>query len=335
MQQRISNHLLDGYKLRVIGLIGLILFLSACAAVNPLQPQPFQDYQSAISTLKDESDQALQTVYQTELDQFKAKVVAGDKSEVAQLLINFPANQNFGWAYPAPSDPSTQPNKPLFASIGDMQQTLAAMNTQLLNYAGLLLVLAGADDSTQFDPTAAAQKFDSAATSLLGQLNSVGVKTSGVQSKDLALFSTIAANLAKNYLEHKRADLLTQILNDGLKSLQLFADKAQEAMVITAANAETQYQNQSPSLARNVIQNSDAQALSSLLSLNDQMTKQLDLYKNIYNGYGALPNSQRQLINAVKSNQSVNLGELINYASNIKQQYEGLKTSTAGSLPSE
>ncbi len=314
---------------RGLYLVGLILLLPACAAVNQLDTQPFQDYQSAISTLKNESDQALQAVYQTELDQFKAKITGGDNALVPQLLINFPADQDFVWAYPAPSDPSTQPNKPLFASVADMRQTLSAMNTQLLDYAGLLLALSGADSSTQFDPASEAQKFDGAASSLLGQLNTLGVKTTAVTSKDLALFSTIASNLAKAYLENKRSELLTQILQEGMGPLQKFADKAQEAMVITALNAETQYQNQSPGFARNVIQNNDSSALDSLLTLNDQMTQQLDLYKNIYNGYGALPNSQLQLISAIKSNQQVNLAELINYATNIKQQYETLKANTA------
>ncbi len=313
--------------LRILTIAGVILLLPACAAVNQLDTQPFQDYQSAISTLKDQSDQALQAVYQAELDQFKAKILAGDKALVPQLLLNFPPDQDFVWAYPAPSDPATQPARPLFASVADMRQTMAAMNTQLLNYAGLLLALSGADDSTQFNPADEAQEFDSAASSLLGQLNGLGVNTSGVTSKDLALFSTIAANLAKAYLENKRSELLTEILNEGLGPLQKFVDQAQQAMLITSVNAENEYMNQRQSLARNIIQNNDSTSLDSLLSLNDQITQQLELYKNIYNGYGALPSSQLQLIAAIKSNQQVDLAELINYAANIKQQYETLKAS--------
>ena len=335
-------------------LLCALLLLSACAAVTPFPTTPFQDYQSSISTLKDQSDRALKVIYDRELEQFKKRVTAGDMKAVALLRLNFPPEQYFAWEYGMPIgndvsegttsatdladaintedlesaveaiDIGTTLTKPLFASVGEMRQTMASMNTQLLNYAGLLLALAGADDSTQFNPASEAQKFDAAATSLFGQLKNLGVNTSGISSNDLALFSTVAANLANNYLESKRADLLTQVLNEGLQPLQAFADQAKEAMAITATNAETQYFNQTKSLFPKIVNDKKDSDLDVLLDLNDTITGQLDLYKNIANGYAALPNSQRQLISAVQSNREVNLTELISYATSIQQQYEAL-----------
>ncbi|MEX2499987.1 MAG: hypothetical protein WD397_14045 [Wenzhouxiangellaceae bacterium] len=310
-------------------LSALFFLLSACAAVDTLDTQPFQDYQSAISSLKDSSDQALQGVYQEELDQFKGTIGAGESSKVPQLLLDFPPDSNFAWSYPA-SGGNGSNGKPLFASIAEMRQTMAAMNTQLLNYAGLLLVLAGADDSTEFNASAEAEKFDNAAGELVHRLTSLDVDTGNVDSGDLALFSTIAANLADAYLEDKRVELLGEILNEGMGPLQTFVDMAQRAMVLTAKNAQTQYQNTSPDLARAVVEGSSGSALDDLLSLNNQIVKQLTLYRNIYNGYGALPNSQRQLIAAVKQSRDVSLGELINYIANIKQQYENLNNRSSG-----
>lgn len=318
---------------RILSLLAVFLLLSACAAVNPLNTQPFQDYQSAISTLKDESNQALQTVYETELDQFKSSITAGDNCQAQQLLLNFPPDSAYAYAYPPLPSNCDLPQQPLFASIADMQQTLDAMNSELLSYASLLIALAGADDSTQFDPVSEAQKFDQNATSLLTQLNGLGVNTSSVSSGGLALFSTIGANLAKAYLEGKRVELLTQVLNEGIQPLQNFSNLAQQAMDITAQNAKTQYQNQAPDVLRGIITGQGSGGVDNLLSLNDQITKQLDLYKNIAGGYAALPSSQRQLITAVQQNQHVNLAELINYATNIKQQYQSLKSSTAGGAP--
>lgn len=315
---------------RLVLLSGLVLLFTACAAVNPLSTQPFQDYQSAISTLKDESDTALQTVYQTELDQFKSSISAGDNCQAQQLLLNFPADASYGYVYPQLPSSCDLPNQPLFVSIAAMQQTLGTMNTQLLSYASLLVALAGADDATQFNAEAEAAKFNQNATSLLGQLNGLGVNTSSVSSSGLALFSTIGANLAKAYLEGKRVDLLAEVLTDGLKPLQNFSSLAQQAMDITAQNAKTQYQNQAPGVLRGIITGQGGGSVDDLLGLNNQITKQLDLYKNIANGYGALPSSQQQLITALQQGQQVNLAELINYATNIKQQYIALKGDASG-----
>lgn len=332
MKQQTSNSTPRKSIFKVLHLTGLILLLPACAAVNPLNTQPFQDYQSAISTLKDESDQALQTVYQTELDQFKTKVSGDDSCLVGQLLLSFPGESDdsaFAWNYSPAFGNCDAQAQPLFVSVADMRETLAAMNGQLLDYANLLIALAGADANTQFDPTAEANKFNQNASSLLTQLSGLGVKTTGVSADGLALFSTIGANLAKAYLEGKRVDLLTQLLNDGLKPLENFSELAQRAMEITALNAKSQYQTgPAVGLVRSIATNQGG-SIDDLLSLNDQVIKQLALYQSIANGYSALPRSQTQLITALKQGQQVNLAELINYATNIKQQYQDLKNSAA------
>ncbi len=332
MQQHSSYRRRRRTTVRGLSLICLVLLLPACAAVNQLDTQPFKDYESAISTLKDQSDQALQTVYQTELDQFKSSISAGDKCKAQQLLLNFPADATYGWSYPQLPPSCDLPQQPLFASIADMQQTLAAMNSQLLNYASLLSALSGVDDTTQFNAQAEAEKFDQNAQSLLTQLNGLGVKTSGISSGGLALFSTLGANLAKNYLENKRDDLLTQVLTEGLKPLQNFADLAGQAMAITAQNAKVQYQSgPADGIVRGIITGQGDGSLDDLLSLNDQLTKQLSLYQNIAKGYAALPGSQRQLIAAIQQNRQVSLAELINYTTNIKQQYLALKAASTSS----
>lgn len=309
-----------------VALAAVLMLLSACAAVEPLDTNPIQDYQSAISDLSSSSDQALQTVYQAELDQFKARIASGDFGNVSQLMLEFPPDSDFGWTYPGTD------GKPLFVSIGDMRQTLAEMNAQLLDYAGLLLVLAGADGTTDFDASAEAQEFNAKAADLLRRLDGLGVETGNVGGRGLALFSTAAANLAENYLENRRVDLLAEILEAGLAPLQAFVDKAQQAMLLTAANAQTQYQNAAPALAAAVVRDNSSAALNDLLSLNEQITEQLALYRNIHNGYGALPSSQRQIISAVKQSRGASLSELVGYAKAIRQQHEAL-VANSGAEP--
>lgn len=332
----------------------ITLLLGACAAVKPRQTQPFTDFQETIATLKSKSDQALQQAYDQELQQFKNEVIAGDNSKVTALMLNFPPDQNFTWCYPgADADPAaasatamsaaSQPdpansignacageNKPVFAAMSDMQQTLGIMNNQLLSYATTMTALSGADDATQFDAQAEAQKFDKNATALLGTMGTLGFKTTGASSKDLALFSTLAANAANNFLEDKRRDLLAKVLAAGLTPLQNFVAKAQEAIAITGQGVKDQYMDQRMAVIRQVVtEQGDARssALDKFMGMNTQVRQQLDLLESIYQGYGALPNAQRELIAALNQNRDVNLAELIVYATQIDQQFEALKNS--------
>jgi len=307
----------------------LVLMLTACAVVEPLDTQPFLDYQSAVSGLKDSSDQAIEAVYQEEFDRFKATIESGETGDVRQLMLDFPPDSSFGWSYPGSND------QPIFISIANMRETLAAMNAQLLNYTGLLLALASADKGTDYDASAQAEKFNDDAGQLLQRLDSLGVGVGDVGSRDMALFSTAAANLASAYLENKRVELLTAILDDGLDPLQAFVEKAQEAMALTAANAKTHYQDGRLELARAVAADGGTSALESLLALNEQITQRLSLYKSIHDGYGALPNAQRQIIAAVRQSRDPSLGELLAYVASVKQQFENLEGSSWNTLPGD
>lgn len=307
----------------------LILLSSACAVVEPVNTQPFLDYQSAVSGLKDSSDKAIEAVYQEEFDQFKADIASGETSDVRQLMLEFPPGSEFGWTYPGTN------GQPIYISIANMRETLAAMNQHLLDYIGLLLTLAGADKGTGFDASAQAEKFDNDASALLQRLDSLGVGVSDVDSRDMALFSTVAANLASAYLENKRVELLTEILNEGLDPLQSFVDKAQAAMVLTADNAKTRYQDARMAPARAVATDGNSTALEKLLALNEQITQRLALYKSIHDGYGALPNAQRQIISAVKGSRNPGLGELLSYVADVRQQFEDLEDSSGNQPPGD
>ncbi|GAB4186898.1 MAG: hypothetical protein Tsb002_11720 [Wenzhouxiangellaceae bacterium] len=337
-------------------ILALLIILSGCAAVKPVEQQPFEDYQSAISQLKDKTDQALQQAADTELTQFKAKVSA-DPKLVTGLMLEFPPKQPFGWCYESsggdtsastvsaaisaasattPGDESVgcdTSNAPLFAKMAQMQQTLETMNTVLLTYAGLLVSLSGADEKTQFDAAGEAQKFDSAATSMLSQLNTLGVSTTSISSQDVALFSTIASNLAANYLENKRKRFLGEVLSAGQKPIKQFVELAQQALQITATSIITQYQNEAFPAVRSVVtsEGDASEPLDTFLGMNTKVQQQLDLLNTLNNSYGALLNAQGQLIAALNESRRANLAELIVYADNIKQQYEALKASTASS----
>lgn len=312
---------------KIIVRLALVLALPACSAINTLNTKPFEDYQNAITTLKQESDQALQAAYQQELDQFKSDLADGDNSRLSSFVIQFPLDEPFAWSYPRDNQGSV---KPLFISIADMQQTLTYMNSQLLTYAGLLVALAGADERAQFDVQAEAQRFSANASSLMGRLNQFNIDTSRVDSQGLALFSTAAAMAAEAYLENKRSALLVDVLRAGIGPLKTFVETAQEAISVTAQGVKDKYQDQIKAAVREVLDakgNDRIEYLENLIGQNNELTQQLELLRNIHKSYGAIPASQRQLITAVNQEGEVNLAELNSYIVNIRQQVEYLKSS--------
>lgn len=302
-----------------------LTLLPACSAINTVSTIPFEDYQDAVSTLKQESDHALQVAYQHELDQFKADLAGDDVSNVSSIMLQFPPDDPYAWKYLTDEQGTL---KPLFLSMADMQQTLASMNSQLLSYTELLVALAGADENTQLDVQAEAQEFKENASSLVGRLNQFNIDASGVGPQGLALFSTAAALSAEAFLENKRKALLVGVLRAGVEPLETFVKKAQEATSITAQGVKDQYQDQIKNAVRASIAakgEDRIKSLEQLLALNDDSTQQLELLSNIHKSYGALPHSHRRLITAVDQGRQVNLAELKSYIVNIKQQIGNLK----------
>lgn len=333
--------------------------LSACAAVRPTAEQPFADYQMAIATLSSQSEQALQQAADVELQQFKAAVLAGDKQKIANLALQFPPNAPFAWCYSgstsasdrsalstAAANPNPNPNPnsanspldsacggdatPLFALMASMSQTLGGLNQLLLNYAGTLQALAGADTVMQFNPETAAMQFTQQSQDLLTQVAALGGPRPDISGRDLALFSTVSANLARQYLESKRKEALAGVLQSGLEPLQRLSELAQRALDITAQSVKDQYQNDVFPLLRAAVSDQDGSALDRLLSTNQQLQSQLALLEKLSQSYAALVRSQQELIGAVNESRHANLGELILYASQIRQQYENLRQQTAG-----
>ncbi len=297
----------------------MVANLTACGTTGSVDSDSFQNYQQAISTLKDQSDQALKAVYQEELNEFKTRVAAGEASEVGQLLLMFPADGDpYSWSY----SPSGQ--LPIFASMDEARQTLSAMNAYLLDYAGLLITLSGADDTHGFNPQDEAAKFDRNASSLLERLSDFNVDTGRISSGELALFSVLAANIAQNYLNSKRAELLSDILKEGMPPLRVFSGKARELIAITAASAQTQYQNKAPDLIRKIIGGDGSATVDDLLALNQRISDQLSLYRSIDDGYAALPRAQQQLLDGIAQGRHTSLSELIGFIGRIEQQVEQL-----------
>lgn len=337
---------------RLLFTLSLGLNLVACAAVNPVQEQPFDDYQQAISQLTQQSEAALKTVADNELRLYKKAISSDDNHPFNALILDFPPDRPFGWCYgseqntasddinssiedagretatsvqnPCPSAP------PLFAQVDSMQQTLVQLNQQLLNYAANLVALAGADDTTQFNPMSAAQEFETASESLLQQISTINANAKPVNPKGLALFSTVAANLAANYIEHKRKEDLAAVLQAGIQPLTQFAETIQQAMDITAQNVKDQFLTQRLPVLRQLARaqgEARSTPLEQLFQLNDKLQKQLTTLHSLAQAYGALPASQRQLIAALNQNRHANLAQLVHYATQIKQQYQTLKST--------
>jgi len=352
------------HRLAPSGLVLLVLMLAnGCATIaEPVVQQPFESYQSAVAELKQQTDQALKQVADAELAQFRQQA-ADDPATVLQLMLEFPPDQPFGWCYTGreqpvsgdiPAVPSSEDlsgnraaldsavaaagacqskNLPLFAKLEQMQSTMVAINGQLLQYAGLLVALAGADEASRFDPAEQAERFDQAASGLLGRLAGLGVNAGAPVGNGLALFSTLAANAAGRYLESKRREHLVEVLVAGKAPLTRLVELSRQALEIAATSVTDQYQEQARTRFRAAIGGSAT--LDDVMAFNQQLQDRLNLLKTISGGYGALLNAHGQLISSLNQDRPAGLGELLAYARDIKDQYEAIKAAQPGSEPGE
>lgn len=317
-----------------LALAASLLLLNACASQTPIPAQPFNDYQQAINDLTQQSQQALHEVAQQDLAQFKAQLNAGEhQQQLTSLLMNFPSAGDFSWCYTGNGGDCASDQAPLFIHSARMEQGLASINQLLQDYAALLLRLANANNNgiDSFDPNAEAQRFQRSTQQSIAQLRELGL-VKGQAHSGLSLFSTIAANLADNYLIKRQQDSLAQVLEAGREPLNQVIKLAQEAIKISAAAVKSAYQNQAPGLLRQTLSSSDkASSLDALLATNQKTQAQLALYEHIAQGYGALAGAQQQLIQASQAQSEVHLAQLILYARKIQLEYENLKQQSQAS----
>lgn len=283
------------------------LALGGCASVATLPASPFQQFHASVVQLAASADQALATEQELAFQRYlETAAVSGD---IGQLkLLDDPDASVFEMNVAV---------VPLFQEIQATRSNLAALHALLTRYAELLLVLAGASDTSQrIDAVAVASELRTEATSLAATLNAK-------PDLDNDWFFGFGV-LAQEYVESKRRDLLVDLLRSADDEMRAVAGLGQQISMLSAAGIQTEYNASYSRQTRgaNELTERQRQALfTDVLELNAQTLRQLESLKQLHDAYGALPGAHLQLQSAVASGTAPSANVLLSYAESLRDKY--------------
>jgi len=293
--------------LRIFSIAVSAIVIAGCASAASIPPQPFEDFEQAVATLKVSADEALLVEQQIVYDRYMAQWV--EEADVLQLQLEAD-----------PFDPFAIKivGKSLYRDIQESRSKLRRLNTLVQDYAGTLVLLSG---STENSPTVDA---DTLASDL--KTNAEAVARSLQLEVDIpnGLFFGFG-QVAKNLVESKRQDLLIKLINESQAEIELFAEAGMNIAKLSASGISTEYLKKFSALTAGVNDLSESKRkklIESLLALNEETLRQIDTLKMVHDAYQALPDAHRDLARAVEEGRSLSFTELLAVAESLKQRYD-------------
>lgn len=273
------------------GAVVLAAALSACA--GDLPTEPFEAFSEAVVQLQQGTDQALANVDETSEDRFLRGVLKetaeGDITKLDQLRIKFDASN------PLATNPQTQ--LPLFLKIEQFKDGTRQMTGVLVSYANLLKTLSAPELLSK-------DTFDKLTVDLNANANDAITKITQTPSGvgELALFSTLAAESARLYLEQKRRSDLIEILNNNQGTIERFTQHMQDGVKLAANIANQEYDEKFQQVALKMIAgNGPASesvrktALQELIALDRKFLGDLRTFNSLHEAYGRVSSAHQEL----------------------------------------
>jgi hypothetical protein len=287
-------------------LLLLLSLLGACAGKVP--PEPFDKFSLALVKLDAGTEDAFARFDQMSEDRFLREAVeetgAGDPDhKVEKLRIKIDSTDPFAWR--------VEPGL-LFLKIEQFKTGAKQMTEALVSYSNLLKELA----SPELIPV---ETFDQLAADLNANANDA-ITTISQESPDadqLALFSTLAAESARLYLEHKRRSDLITALTENQSTVERFATHMQQGVETMADIAAQEYGVEYQEIASNFFQGTSLateivrkQTLQNLIALDREYIDDLGTFSTLHHDYGLIPGAHRDLAQSL-SNKELQLTSII------------------------
>ena len=293
--------------LRISSVTISAIAIAGCASAASIPPQPFEEFEQAVATLKVSADEALLVEQQIVYDRYMAQWI--EEADVLQLQLEVD-----------PLDPFAIKisGKSLYRDIQESRSKLRRLNTLVQEYAGTLVLLSG---STGDSPNVDA---DTLASDL--KTNAEAVARSLELEVDIpnGLFFGFG-QVAKNLVESKRQDLLIRLINESQAEIELFAEAGQNIAKLSAFGISTEYQTKFSALTADVndlTESKRKKLIESLVAINEETLRQIDTLKMVHDAYQALPDAHRDLARAVEEGRSLSFTELLAVAESLKQRYD-------------
>jgi hypothetical protein len=283
------------------------ILIAGCASAVTIPPQPFEDFEQSITTLKTSADEALAVEQQIVFERHLARWV--EEADVLQLQLQ---------ADPLDPFALTISGKSLYRDIQASRSKLRELNSLLQGYAATLSLLSG---STEDSPSVDA---DTLVSDL--KTNAEAVARSLELEVDIpdGLFFGFG-QVAKNLVEGKRQELLIRLINESQAEIEMFARAGQNIAKLSAFGISAEYQTKFSALtagADDLSESKRKKLIESLLALNEDTVRQIDTLKMVHDAYQALPDAHQDLARAVEEGRSLSFTELLAVAESLKQRYD-------------
>jgi hypothetical protein len=294
-------------------LLGLLAFVSLNGCGGAIDPGAFHRFAESTVELRDGADEVLGIQYDLARDRFLWETAAGDsisEENIQKLLIENVPGKPFAWATPEP--------QLLFLAARHFRETVGSLNDALVQYADLLVELAGSGRLEE-------DEFVATATGINTGLQDAANRLSGADhAKEISIFSVGATALFQQYLNSQSKDKLREALNENQGNIQAVADHLRDAMRLTSQHAFAEYSARSFELAMMLTPDSKLKMekkkdrVVELIELNEVLIKRLDMIRRLDDSYKSLPGANRELAASLDKNDGA-LGSIYRIRDNAKQ----------------
>lgn len=287
--------------------VALLVVLTACKTIDPA---PFVAFSTSVQTLQSSMSTSLTTTlapmeqrYVSEVTTASAEEFLASASPLKLSVAKSEAEQGNGDAFSwSPSAGSAEPAQPLplFLQAERFRMGMDALNASLVKYAQLLVQLTSSDLITkeQFSQLSADLNTNtvSALTAITGGSPDPGA---------VALFSTVAGEAARQFIESRRRDDLLAALTANQPVIDGLGAQGQKAARYLAYARSNDYQDDAQSLLRGALaaDGEDARRaqVEALISLDRAHMDAMETLRAVSDAYGAVPAAHRDLLGGVKS----------------------------------
>jgi hypothetical protein len=276
----------------------LFLLLTGCGTVKPA---PFQAFSQSVQQLKVGTDKALEVNESMSSDRFLREALQttakGDSKKVNQLRLPIDATKPFSFG---------TNSIPLFMKAQQFRQSTTQAIGVFASYSDLLVRLS----SPELLPR---ETFDKMALDLNANAYDAALATSNEipDQEKVALFSTIAVALTREYLESKRRSKLVDALTANQPTVDNFAQHMRAGVQIAATHAAQEYDEESQELFEKMTTRTGPapepvrrEAIQQLIELDRKYIQQLSVLQSLYGVFGQIPNAHTELVKAIENNDS-------------------------------
>lgn len=283
---------------------GIALFIAGCGTVKPAA---FQAFSQSVQQLREGTDKALEANQSMASNRFMLEAIktttAGDSSKVEQLRLPIDRTKPFSW---------TGDKAPLFFKAEQFRESANRAMNVLAIYAELLVRLSSPELLPQ-------STFDKMASDLNANAFDAALAITGKppDSAGVAIFSTIAVQVAREYLESKRRSKLVEALTTNQPTIETFSQHMRRGVETAATHAAQEYDEASQELFLKMItttgpapEGDRRAAIQGLIDLDRKYIQQLSTLQSLDTAFGQVPNAHAELIKSA-ANPEINLSSIV------------------------